>query len=109
MHHLTSSNLSCHHLSSFTRLDGSVDGMAQSRVAFEEVKVTDIKEVLQDEKFLIRDSTDEGFVVNKAFIVGPILVLPDIGFFSWKVNSIEDADERSVFLLSRILPKVAAW
>ena len=87
------------------RFDGSVDAQAPSRVGFEEIKHNS-KQILNNEQFLVSDANEKGFVVNNSFVVGPLLLLPYMGFLHWKCDNINGATCDSVFLISRILPKV---
>jgi len=94
------------HITSFSgRLDGSVDAEATSRQHFEEIQ-HDSKKLLNQEQFLVSSGNEYGFRINQSFVAGPVLILPYMGFLHWQFNSIPTASAESLFLISRIFPKV---
>ena len=94
------------HVNSFSgNLDGSVGGLGQSRKHFDEIQ-PDHKKLLNNEQFLVSSGNEFGFKINQQVVLGPVLVLPSMGFLHWQCNNIQKASADSLFLLSRIYPKV---
>lgn len=102
-HHL---RLCSRYITSFSgRLDGTSDGMAPSNQHFEEIK-PDAEKLLKNEMFLVTAGNENGFMINMQFVVGPVLILPYMGYLHWRFNDVTSANPDSLFLISRIFPKV---
>ena len=99
-------NCSRHVHSVSGNLDGSTGGLGQSRKHFDEIQ-HDHKKLLKNEQFLVTSGNEFGFKINQQIVLGPVLVLPYIGFLNWQFKSIQAASVDSLFLLSRIYPKVS--
>jgi hypothetical protein len=88
------------------RLDGSTDGEAPSRTHFETIK-HDPKKLFNLEEFLVSAGNEHGFIINQTHVMGSVLVLPYMGFLHWQCSDIQSASPDSLFLISRIFPKVS--
>ena len=86
-------------------LDGSTDARAPSRKHFERLAL-DSEKILKNEHFLVTSGNERGFSINNKFVYGPVLILPYVGFLHWKFDSVSSASPASVFLLSRLHPKI---
>lgn len=88
------------------RLDGSTDGEAPSRTHFDIIK-PDSEKLFNLEEFLVSAGNENGFMINQTHVVGSVLVLPYMGFLHWQCNDIQSASPDSLFLISRVFPKVS--
>ena len=88
------------------RLDGSTDGEAPSRQHFEEVQ-HDSEKLFNLEQFLVSGGNEHGFLINQSHVMGPVLLLPYMGFLHWRCNDVQSASSDSLFLISRVYPKVS--
>ena len=99
----------CRFVTNFSgRLDGSTDAQFPSRQQFEEVK-HDSEKLFNLEQFLVSAGSEHGFKINQTHVIGSVLVLPYMGFLHWKCNDIRTASPDSLFLISRVFPKVSSF